>query len=131
MKFPNNRDSHEMNLEGSSTPAPSSTSSSTAAVRPSKTTRGVLCGKCEHLNDADARECRYCGESLFSKCRHCGHVNQRVLSTCTRCRRPIQGRHKRRRRAGNSRALTLFEKILLIGGSVLFLVAATWYTAVR
>lgn len=47
--------------------------------------KGVLCGKCEHLNISGRRVCEYCGFALYRTCSHCGRLTSRVLSECENC----------------------------------------------
>lgn len=51
--------------------------------------RGVLCGKCEHLNPRGANECRRCGSRLFVSCNDCGARNERVRTRCRSCGRRL------------------------------------------
>ena len=56
---------------------------------PRRKGRGVLCGKCEHLNPSELENCEYCDEPLHMTCTTCGQVNARVLTQCTKCRSPL------------------------------------------
>ena len=55
--------------------------------------RGVLCGRCEHLNPPASETCEKCGEELFVACDRCGFRNERALTYCRKCRRelPLDG----------------------------------------
>lgn len=55
-------------------------------VKESKSKRGLLCPKCEHLNPLGLDKCEYCQSHLFIVCKKCGTTNQRALSRCTSCR---------------------------------------------
>lgn len=57
----------------------------------SKSKRGILCPKCEHLNPLGLDKCEYCQGHLFIVCKKCGATNQRVLSRCTSCRQAFHG----------------------------------------
>lgn len=54
--------------------------------------RGVLCGKCDHLNPPGSTDCEFCHRSLFHECVHCGEPIQRGLHRCPHC----HGRQKKR-----------------------------------
>jgi hypothetical protein len=64
-----------------SEPAPISEST------PRRTGRGVLCGRCEHLNPLGLDACEDCHAPLFAACPQCGHRNPRVLDHCEQCER--------------------------------------------
>jgi hypothetical protein len=51
--------------------------------------RGVLCAKCEHLNETGVSTCKKCGGHLFVTCVDCGTRNERVLTRCSQCGRRL------------------------------------------
>lgn len=51
--------------------------------------KGVLCVKCETLNDRTVDRCRKCSAHLFVFCHRCGEKNPRVNSRCEGCRRSL------------------------------------------
>ena len=53
------------------------------------TRRGVLCVKCESLNDPGVDLCRRCQSHLHVFCHRCGAKNARVNSRCEQCRRSL------------------------------------------
>ncbi len=55
--------------------------------------KGVLCGKCEHLNPPGSRVCEHCEAKLFFDCRFCGKEIQVVAPRCPHCSRRLTGRH--------------------------------------
>lgn len=60
---------------------------STSESIPRRTGRGVLCGRCEHLNPLGLEACEDCHTPLFAPCPKCGHRNPRVLDHCENCER--------------------------------------------
>lgn len=48
--------------------------------------RGVLCVKCESLNDPGIELCARCQSHLYVFCHRCGAKNARVHSRCEQCR---------------------------------------------
>jgi predicted amidophosphoribosyltransferase len=51
-----------------------------------KSTRGILCAECEHLNPAGKIICNQCGGELYVTCEGCGSKTERVYSRCSQCR---------------------------------------------
>jgi hypothetical protein len=63
--------------------------------------RGILCVRCEHINDQGQTRCAQCGARLFVECSSCGELNQRVFTRCRKCHKRLHGGlfHHRHRRA--------------------------------
>src|SRR3954463_7265054 len=59
------------------------TASDTSLAR--KSSRGVTCAKCEHVNSGGSTKCSRCGSHLHVKCHDCGMVNERILRECKSC----------------------------------------------
>lgn len=51
----------------------------------SRASKGVLCGKCEHLNPRGIDKCERCDSHLYVTCQQCKHRNPRVASRCSNC----------------------------------------------
>lgn len=51
--------------------------------------RGVLCAKCNYLNENGCSSCKLCEARLFISCNDCGHRNQRVHTRCASCGRKL------------------------------------------
>lgn len=63
--------------------------------------RGILCARCEHLNEQGQTHCAECGARLFVTCSSCGELNQRVFTRCRKCHKRLHRglfRHRRHRR---------------------------------
>jgi ribosomal protein L40E len=69
-----------------------------------RSSRAVLCGKCEHLNPLGLETCERCGGHLFVFCRRCGTRNERVRTLCTKC-------HHSLHRAWWTPAWKVFERL--------------------
>ena len=65
--------------------------SPTNGEKETKSNRGVLCPKCEHLNPLGLDKCEYCQSHLFIVCKKCGTTNARALSRCSSCRQAFHG----------------------------------------
>lgn len=50
-----------------------------------KSSKGITCAKCEHVNSGSSTKCSRCGSHLHVKCHECGAVNERVLGACKSC----------------------------------------------
>jgi predicted amidophosphoribosyltransferase len=70
------------------------------AVAPEQSERGILCGRCEHLNHQGETHCGECGARLFVECPACGELNQRVFTRCRKCHKRLHGGlfHRQHRR---------------------------------
>jgi hypothetical protein len=73
--------------EHNTVPAAATAASDTTQTR--KSSRGILCAKCEHVNAAGSTKCNRCGSHLHVKCNDCGVINERILSTCKSCGRRL------------------------------------------
>jgi hypothetical protein len=76
-----------MTSDNKSVPDAVAVESDTAIAR--KSSRGILCAKCEHVNSAGSTKCSRCGSHLHIKCHDCGVVNERTISTCKSCGRRL------------------------------------------
>ena len=59
-------------------------------VRKGSSARGVLCGRCEHVNPGGNQTCEHCRAGLFVTCHNCGSTNQAALSLCRECGRTLR-----------------------------------------
>lgn len=82
-------------------PVPMPESPGVGAASASRTIRGVLCVKCEHLNAVTLEECEFCRAHLWVKCHECGAKNRRVNIRCDECNRRL---HKGRTTSSRSRS---------------------------
>jgi len=93
------------------------------ALKPDE--RGILCARCEHLNDLSATNCAECGARLFVACSRCGELNQRVFTRCRKCHKRLhrglfRHRHRRQHRQSGWRHLkqrlgmTFFQVVLVL-----------------
>jgi hypothetical protein len=86
--------------------------------------QGILCAKCEHLNQPGSNTCGHCGSHLYIACSKCGHSNQRALSRCTRCghrlHRSVWHRWKRRITRGNRKVHPLHLVLLVLSVIVVY-----------
>ena len=55
----------------------------------SQVRRGILCVKCERLNELDAEKCAKCSSHLHVFCHRCGAKNPRVQSRCEKCKKRL------------------------------------------
>jgi len=57
---------------------------------PSKrTSKGILCPKCSHVNKPGSTKCSRCESHLHIKCNDCGATNERSHSRCQECGRRL------------------------------------------
>lgn len=87
-----------------------SPSEAVEVAAPEQSEHGVLCARCEHLNNQGESQCSECGARLFIECPACGELNQRVFTRCRKCRKRLkrgifQRRHRRRHRHFSWRSL--------------------------
>lgn len=61
--------------------------SDTAIAR--KSSKGITCARCEHVNSGGSTKCSRCGSHLHIKCHDCEVVNERVLTSCKSCGRRL------------------------------------------
>src|SRR5262245_45000883 len=50
-----------------------------------RSTEGIPCAKCQHLNPAGSNTCEECKAHLWVACHHCGHRNRRIDAHCSEC----------------------------------------------
>ncbi len=83
-----------------------------------KTTRGVLCVRCEHLNPLEAEECEICQTHLYVNCHECGAKNPRIGARCVACHRRLhKARPSSSRRSG--RVISMKLVLFVLGGIAL------------
>jgi hypothetical protein len=91
--------------------------------------RGVLCIKCEKLNEPGTERCVRCETHLYVTCTHCETKNARVNSRCTRCKHRL---HKRRGLGGNpAREVNYFYVGLVLAGLVVAIGLLLWLAGAR
>ena len=96
-----------------------------------KSARGILCVKCECLNDLGTEKCIRCATHLYVFCQRCGERNPRVNSRCESCRRRLHraARMTLRGRHGVRRLYIILGLLGILTIVVLLLIAAeviTW-----
>lgn len=84
--------------------------------------RGVLCVKCEHLNETDAERCSQCTSHLYVFCQRCGAKNPRVNSRCEKCQRRLHRSVKDRVKGNDGRSVNLLYVGLTLIGILLAIV---------
>jgi len=78
--------------------------------------KGVLCVKCERLNELEVDKCSKCGSHLFVFCHRCGAKNPRVHSRCEKCRRRLHRSVKDRVSGNDNRPVNmLYVGLTLVG----------------
>lgn len=92
-----------------------------------KSAKGILCAKCEHVNQAGATTCSVCRAHLHIKCNDCGTVNERVLGTCRNCGRKLHRNALQRLASRLSRSRTQIKPIpvlllIAVAGAIFYLV---------
>lgn len=93
--------------------------------------RGVLCVKCERLNEVGAEKCVHCNSHLYIFCQRCGEKNARVHSRCEKCQRRLHRSVKDRVRGNDSRPLNLFYIGLTLVGIILAVVLLIMVSGLR
>src|SRR5262245_14038480 len=88
--------------------------------------RGVLCVKCEKLNELDAEKCDRCGTHLYVFCHRCGARNARVHSRCEKCRRRLHRTVRERWKGGSGRPINLLYVGLTLIGILVVIVFLLW-----
>jgi hypothetical protein len=87
-----------------------------AGKRP--TGRGILCSKCEHLNEAHSSKCKRCGAHLFITCNSCGKSNPRSHGRCSECdhrlHKSLVATLKKKFMRGRFRNVSLFHIAILV-----------------
>jgi hypothetical protein len=73
-----------------------------------RTSKGILCPKCSHLNKPGSTKCARCESHLHIKCNDCGVTNERVHSRCQECGRRL---HKSMIEKMNARLFSRGAKI--------------------
>lgn len=91
-------------------------------MEPEHNKPGVLCGRCDYLNVAEADSCERCGAALYVDCPRCGHRNARIYTRCKQCHRRLRRRlfghrHSHRRHSFLHKAgWRMLEVLLVLAG---------------
>jgi hypothetical protein len=93
-----------------------------------KSTKGVLCAKCEHVNKPGSTTCSVCRSHLHVKCKDCGAINERVLTTCRSCGRKLHRNAFQKLTATLSRSRSQFKPSFVI--LLLIIVAVVFYMVI-
>lgn len=88
----------------------------------SQVRRGILCVKCERLNELDAEKCAKCSSHLHVFCHRCGAKNPRVQSRCEKCKKRLHRSVRDRVRGNDANPVNLVYVGLGLVGIVLAII---------
>lgn len=97
----------------------------------SEARRGVLCVKCERLNEVGVEKCSNCSSHLYVFCHRCGEKNPRVHSRCEKCKRRLHRSVKDRVKGTDSSPINLVYVGLALVGILLAIVVLVMVSGLR
>lgn len=97
----------------------------------SEARRGILCVKCERLNDTTVEKCQHCQSHLYIFCQRCGEKNARVHSRCEKCKRRLHRSVKDRVKGTDSNPLNLLYIGLGLVGILLVIIVLVMVSGLR